>query len=67
VHFCSLAAADLRLLRWPTASGMAGPGNYGWGRAHGSLYRIDPQANLTIVLMLQLMRNETDFRDIPQT
>ncbi|MFL6548463.1 MAG: serine hydrolase domain-containing protein, partial [Povalibacter sp.] len=45
------------------ASGMAAPGNYGWGGAYGSLYRIDPQANLTIVLMLQLMPNETDFRD----
>jgi CubicO group peptidase (beta-lactamase class C family) len=45
------------------ANGMAAPGNYGWGGAYGSLYRIDPQANLTIVLMLQLMPNETDFRD----
>jgi len=45
------------------ASGMAAPGNYGWGGAYGSLYRIDPQANLTIVLMLQLLPNETDFRD----
>jgi len=45
------------------ASGMAAPGNYGWGGAYGSLYRIDPQANLTIVLMLQLMPNQTDFRD----
>jgi CubicO group peptidase (beta-lactamase class C family) len=45
------------------AGGMAAPGNYGWGGAYGSLYRIDPQANLTIVVMLQLMPNETDFRD----
>jgi CubicO group peptidase (beta-lactamase class C family) len=45
------------------AGGMAAPGNYGWGGAYGSLYRIDPQADLTIVLMLQLMPNETDFRD----
>ncbi|HEU4602488.1 MAG TPA: serine hydrolase domain-containing protein, partial [Steroidobacteraceae bacterium] len=45
------------------ASGMAAPGSYGWGGAYGSLYRIDPQANLTIVLMLQLMPNQTDFRD----
>ena len=45
------------------AGGMAGTGNYGWGGAYGSLYRIDPQANLTIVLMLQLMPNETDFRE----
>lgn len=45
------------------ASGMAALGSYGWGGAYGSLYRIDPQANLTIVLMLQLMPNQTDFRD----
>ena len=45
------------------AGGMAAPGNYGWGGAYGSLYRIDPQADLTIVLMLQLMPNQTDFRD----
>jgi CubicO group peptidase (beta-lactamase class C family) len=45
------------------AQGMAAPGNYGWGGAYGSLYRVDPQANLTIVLMLQLMPNQTDFRD----
>jgi len=45
------------------AEGMAAPGNYGWGGAYGSLYRIDPQSNLTIVMMLQLMPNQTDFRE----
>jgi CubicO group peptidase (beta-lactamase class C family) len=45
------------------AGGMAAPGNYGWGGAYGSLYRIDPQADLTILLMLQLMPNRTDFRE----
>lgn len=45
------------------ANGMAAPGNYGWGGAYGSLYRIDPQADLTIVFMTQLMPNETDFRE----
>ncbi|HEY6640741.1 serine hydrolase domain-containing protein [Povalibacter sp.] len=45
------------------ASGLAAPGNFGWGGAYGSLYRIDPQAHLTIVLMIQLMPNQTDFRE----
>lgn len=45
------------------ASDLAAPGNYGWGGAYGSLYRIDPQARLTIVLMIQLMPNNTDFRE----
>ncbi len=42
---------------------LAAPGNFGWGGAYGSLYRVDPQAHLTIVLMIQLMPNQTDFRD----
>jgi CubicO group peptidase (beta-lactamase class C family) len=45
------------------ASGMAAPGNFGWGGAYGSQYRVDQQADLTFVLMLQLMPNETDFRE----
>jgi CubicO group peptidase (beta-lactamase class C family) len=45
------------------ASGLAAPGNFGWGGAYGSLYRIDPQAHMTIVLMIQLMPNQTDFRE----
>jgi CubicO group peptidase (beta-lactamase class C family) len=45
------------------ANGMAALGNFGWGGAYGSQYRVDPQANLTFVLMMQLMPNETDFRE----
>lgn len=45
------------------AVGMAAPGNYGWGGAYGSLYRIDPQSDMTIVMMLQLMPNKTDFNE----
>lgn len=45
------------------ALGMAAPGNFGWGGAYGSLYRVDPQSHLVMVLMIQLMPNETDFRD----
>lgn len=45
------------------SSGLAAPENFGWGGAYGSLYRVDPQADMTIVLMIQLMPNESDFRD----
>ncbi len=45
------------------AADLAAPGNFGWGGAYGSLYRVDPQSRLTIVLMLQLMPNQTDFRE----
>lgn len=44
------------------ANGLEGLGGYGWGGAYGSIYRVDPQANLTAVLMMQLMPNETDIR-----
>ena len=45
------------------AADLAAPGNFGWGGAYGSLYRVDPQARMTIVLMIQLMPNQTDFRE----
>lgn len=45
------------------SNGLAAPGNFGWGGAYGSLYRVDPQAHMTIVLMIQLMPNQSDFRD----
>jgi CubicO group peptidase (beta-lactamase class C family) len=45
------------------ANGFEGPGGFGWGGAYGSRYRVDPQAGLTLVLMIQLMPNETDIRE----
>jgi CubicO group peptidase (beta-lactamase class C family) len=44
-------------------SGMASVGSWGWGGAYGSWYRVDPEERLTIVLMLQMIPNETDIRD----
>lgn len=43
------------------ASGMAAAGSYGWGGAYGSWYRVDPDAGLVIVFMIQLMPNATDI------
>jgi CubicO group peptidase (beta-lactamase class C family) len=47
--------------RWG-ANGLDSPGAFGWGGAYGSVYRVDPQARLVMVLMIQLMPNATDIR-----
>ena len=43
--------------------GMESVGSWGWGGAYASWYRVDPEERLTIVLMLQMLPNNTDFRD----
>jgi CubicO group peptidase (beta-lactamase class C family) len=45
------------------ANGMDSVGSFGWGGAYGTLYRVDPQARLVLVLMIQLMPNGTDIRE----
>ena len=44
------------------ASGMAGVGAFGWGGAYGTIYQVDRQSRMVIVLMLQLMPNATDIQ-----
>lgn len=46
------------------AQGMASEGAFGWGGAYGSLYRVDPEARLVMVLMIQLLPNTTDIREV---
>lgn len=43
------------------ANGLDSVGAFGWGGAYGSVYRVDPEARLVLVLMLQLMHT-TDIR-----
>lgn len=43
------------------ANGLDGVGAYGWGGAYGTNYRVDPQARLTLVLMIQQIPNSTDI------
>jgi CubicO group peptidase (beta-lactamase class C family) len=43
------------------ANGLSSIGAFGWGGAYGSTYRVDPEARLTIVFMLQLIPNRTDL------
>ena len=42
---------------------MGSVGSWGWGGAYGTWYLVDPVERLTIVLMLQMIPNNTDFRD----
>ena len=42
------------------ANGLSSVGAFGWGGAYGSTYRVDPDARLMIVFMIQLMPNRTD-------
>jgi CubicO group peptidase (beta-lactamase class C family) len=44
------------------ANGMDAVGSFGWGGAYGSVYRVDPEAGLTIVLMINQLPNSTDIR-----
>jgi len=45
------------------ANGLEAPGAFGWGGAYGTNYRVDPTSALVVVLMIQLMPNNTDFRE----
>ena len=45
------------------ANGMDSVGSFGWGGAYGTYYRVDPDAHIVLVLMIQLMPNTTDIRD----
>ena len=42
------------------ANGLSSVGTFGWGGAYGSSYRVDPDARLTLVFMIQLIPNRTD-------
>jgi CubicO group peptidase (beta-lactamase class C family) len=44
-------------------NGMESVGSWGWGGAYGTSYRVDPEERLVTVLMIQMLPNNTDFRD----
>ena len=46
------------------ANGMQSEGSFGWGGAYGSVYRIDPDERLVMVLMIQLIPNGSDIREV---
>jgi CubicO group peptidase (beta-lactamase class C family) len=46
------------------ANGLDSEGAFGWAGAYGTIYRIDPEAKLVMVLMIQLLPNATDIRTV---
>ncbi|MEH6416123.1 serine hydrolase domain-containing protein [Pseudomonas sp. CGJS7] len=49
------------------ANGLDGEGAYGWAGAYGTTYRVDPEAGLVLVLMLQQLPNRTDVHSVFST
>jgi CubicO group peptidase (beta-lactamase class C family) len=45
------------------ANGLEAPGAFGWSGAYGTIYRVDPQSGITMVLMIQLLPNATDIQE----
>lgn len=43
------------------ANGLSSVGTFGWGGAYGSTYRVDPEARLVMVFMMQLIPNRTEL------
>jgi CubicO group peptidase (beta-lactamase class C family) len=46
------------------ANGMDSEGAFGWGGAYGTVYRVDPEAKLVMLLMIQMLPNATDIRTV---
>jgi CubicO group peptidase (beta-lactamase class C family) len=44
------------------ANGMDSVGAFGWAGAYGTIYRIDPESKVTMLLMIQQIPNATDLR-----
>lgn len=43
------------------ANGLDSAGSYGWAGAYSSTYRVDPEARLVVVFMVQMLPNTTDI------
>jgi CubicO group peptidase (beta-lactamase class C family) len=46
------------------ANGLDSEGAFGWAGAYGTIYRVDPEARLVFVMMIQLLPNATDIRTV---
>lgn len=46
------------------ANGLDAAGAFGWGGAYGTLYRVDPDAGVVLLLMVQQLPNGTDVRAV---
>jgi len=49
------------------ANGLDSEGAFGWAGAYGTIYRIDPEAKLVMLMMIQLLPNATDIRTVYPT
>ena len=47
--------------RYGAGNSMASVGSFGWGGAYGTTYKVDPEARLVLVMMVQLIPNTTDI------
>ena len=45
------------------ANGLDPQGAFGWAGAYGTIYRVDPEARLVLLMMMQLLPNATDIRE----
>lgn len=45
-------------------NGMDSEGAFGWGDAYAFMYRLNPQARMTILLMIKLIPNASDIRTV---
>ena len=43
---------------------MDSEGAFGWAGAYGTIYRIDPESRLVMLMMIQLLPNATDIRTV---
>jgi CubicO group peptidase (beta-lactamase class C family) len=46
------------------ANGLDSEGAFGWAGAYGTIYRIDPEARMVMLMMIQLLPNATDIRTV---
>jgi CubicO group peptidase (beta-lactamase class C family) len=46
------------------ANGLDSEGAFGWAGAYGTIYRIDPEARMVLLMMIQLLPNATDIRTV---
>jgi CubicO group peptidase (beta-lactamase class C family) len=46
------------------ANGLDPAGAFGWGGAYGTVYRVNPEARLVMLLMIQLLPDNSNIRDV---
>jgi len=47
---------------WFGGNGLSSAGAFGWGGAYGSIYRVDPSERLTMIMLMQIIPDQSDLR-----